>query len=139
MALKRQSHLIRHQRSSYSSTSSSASLSSCYDNLMKYFVFACLFLATICVVSSSAKNLDLSHDLDSSNSYLETSHHHHQSHSSSFHHHNRNRRLQRRDSNSKDGNYQQQCNDVRSDFDRIDIQLPQHFNEKGKDNQPQHH
>ncbi|XP_058987715.1 division abnormally delayed protein [Musca domestica] len=103
-----------------------------YNNSMKLILVVGV-LATILVASASAKSLDFSHDLDTANSYLEAPHHHqasslhhHQSHS--LHHHNRNRRLQRRDSNSKDGLH---CNDVRGDFEAIDIPLPQHFNEKG--------
>ncbi|XP_059218906.1 division abnormally delayed protein [Stomoxys calcitrans] len=119
-----------------SSLGKSSYLTSRLDNLMKSLALACLLLATVCVVSTSAKSLDLTHDLDTTNSYLESSSHrhhqatslHHQSHS--LHHHNRNRRLQRRDSNSKDGN-NQHCNDVRVEFEAIDIKLPQHFNEKG--------
>ncbi|XP_075160876.1 division abnormally delayed protein [Haematobia irritans] len=128
---QRQHHHFHHSDLSLASLNIFANTS----NLMKSLGFLWLIVTTFCVVSSSAKSL--THDLDATNSYLQSSvvhHHHHdaalhhQSHS--LHHHNRNRRLQRRDSNSKDATIQH-CNDVRGDFEAIDIKLPQHFNEKG--------
>lgn len=104
-------------------------------HLMKFIVLSLAWMVIICVVSSSGKSLDLTHDLDTSNSYLE---HHHSSHQSQHHqshnlHHNRNRRLQRRDSTAKDGMFDSQhCQEARGYFESIDIKMPQHFNEKGK-------
>lgn len=75
-----------------------------------------LLISMILLSASWAKNLD-----------FEGQHHQQQHHNS--HHHSHNRRLQRRDSSNNEA---AKCDGVRFYFESIDIQLPQHFNEKGK-------
>lgn len=88
-----------------------------HNTLIKTVTVFTLLMATICCFATiEAKNLDLE---------LQQQQYHHN------HHHTHNRRLQRRDSTLKEG-VTQHCNDVRGYFESIDIQLPQHFNEKGK-------
>lgn len=86
------------------------------NGLIKCFIIS-LILACTLVASTSAKNLDF-------DSQQPQQLHH-------SHHHSHNRRLQRRDSSLKEAT-NQHCNEVRGYFESIDIELPQHFNEKGK-------
>ncbi|KNC33117.1 hypothetical protein FF38_04681 [Lucilia cuprina] len=91
-------------------------LSSYHKNtLLKITIISVILVGTF-VVSTSAKNLDL-------DSQQQLQHH-------NSHHHSHNRRLQRRDSTLIEST-NQHCNEVRDYFESIDIQLPQHFNEKG--------
>ncbi|XP_065358934.1 division abnormally delayed protein [Calliphora vicina] len=84
------------------------------NNCLIKFSIISLILACSFVASTSAKNLDF-------DSQQQLHHSHHHSH---------NRRLQRRDSSLKEAT-NQHCNEVRGYFESIDIELPQHFNEKG--------
>ncbi|XP_037822626.1 division abnormally delayed protein-like isoform X2 [Lucilia sericata] len=87
------------------------------NTLLKFTIISVILVGTF-VVSTSAKNLDLD-----SQQQQQLQHH--------SHHHSHNRRLQRRDSTLTES-ANQHCNEVRDYFESIDIQLPQHFNEKGK-------